>query len=386
MFKVAYFELESQATGPGNSLIVLIDGLPDRYRPVVALPSGQGSMAQQLGRMGVEVFPLESLRIARGRHLASFRQIAHTLVRIIETLWKVIRLLRRLRADLVHVNSSINPWPVLVGRLLSRTQVVCHVREVPKASLLAHRMYYSLLGMLSHHLIAVSIYVRSSLLQCNVPQKRVSVVYNGINTHVFQRSNHDRERLRHLLEVDDGVVLGNVGQLVEWKGQDIILEVLARLLAKHQPVYLVLVGDSLSGDSTFHDFLLRKAENLSCGSRIRALGARNDVPAVMSAFDVFVHLPRDPDPFPRVVLEAMSCSLPVVASEVGGIPEQVVDGECGFLVPPNELDVAEHFLERLVRSQELRREMGARGRVRVLDRFSAARHAREVCQVYDGLL
>lgn len=96
---------------------------------------------------------------------------------------------------------------------------------------------------------------------------------------------------------------------------------------------------------------------------LHPLGFRDDLPAVMKACDVLC-LPSDLEGTPRVVTEAMACGLPVVASDVGGIPEQVADGDSGLLVAPRDDAALVAALERLLADADLRGAMGARGRER----------------------
>lgn len=145
-----------------------------------------------------------------------------------------------------------------------------------------------------------------------------------------------------------------------------------------EPVRLDIYGDgplrrsleararSLGVDAVFHGFV-------------------GDFRAKRSEYDVFV-LPTKGDNLPVAILEAMSAAAPVLATRVGGIPEEVIDGVTGILVPPEDPDALAGAMDRLAGSPELRREMGLSGRRRVAEVFDPDRVAQEMCALYERLL
>jgi glycosyltransferase involved in cell wall biosynthesis len=118
---------------------------------------------------------------------------------------------------------------------------------------------------------------------------------------------------------------------------------------------------------------------------VELLGERDDVPDLLARSDIFA-LSTLSEGMPISVLEAMAAGLPVVATAVGGIPEIVVDGETGVLVPPQDVGALAAALERLLVDTELRRRMGAAGRARAEQLFDVARFRRDHLELYDRLL
>ena len=171
-------------------------------------------------------------------------------------------------------------------------------------------------------------------------------------------------------------VVGTVGRLERQKGMADLLEAFARLPCDLQQVKLWIVGDG-----PLERKLQRKAAELELEDRVRFLGARSDVPALMTRFDLFV-LSSLWEGLPNVVLEAMAARRAVVATKVDGTPEAVTHGWTGVLVPPSNPVVLAQAIERLLRDPALRRKYGEAGRQKLEQRFGLDRMVAETQDMY----
>jgi len=181
--------------------------------------------------------------------------------------------------------------------------------------------------------------------------------------------------------VSDGEVLfGIVGRLVRQKSIDTLLRAFARLReGADAPVKVAIVGEGeLEGD------LRALAGELGIADAVIWAGFRTDIPAVMRSFDVFV-LSSIYEGFGLVLLEAMEASLPIVASGISAIPEIVVEGETGYLVPPQEPEALAGAMGKLL-DRDARRRMGTAGHQRMLTEFVVDRMADETVAVYRRVL
>jgi glycosyltransferase involved in cell wall biosynthesis len=161
---------------------------------------------------------------------------------------------------------------------------------------------------------------------------------------------------------------------------------MAELAAEFPNLVCVLAGGVVRGTESFKAGLDAFVRDAGLGARVRFLGHRTDVPDIVAAFDVAVHASITPEPFGRVLIEAMGLGKPLVASDAGGVPEIVIEGESGCLVPPGDHMAMARALRPLLRSAELRAAMGERGRRRVREHFSVERFAREMEAVYREVL
>jgi glycosyltransferase involved in cell wall biosynthesis len=156
-----------------------------------------------------------------------------------------------------------------------------------------------------------------------------------------------------------------LGQLVERKGLDVLIEAFARIGV---PGELLIAGGDWSARG-YPERLRTLAHELGVSGRIHFENHRQDVGAVLSTADIFV-LPSRSDARPRSIIEAMSLGLPVVASDVGGIPSLVLHGQTGLLVPAEDAGALAAAIAQLIQSPDLRTRMGAAGR----------RHAEQACR------
>ncbi len=175
-----------------------------------------------------------------------------------------------------------------------------------------------------------------------------------------------------------------LGHLSEVKGYPTFVEGAARVARQLEGcVFLAVGGETI--ESGYRAHLERQAAALGLADRIRFLGFRRDVADILRAADVMV-LPSRAEGLPLAVLEAMACGKPVVATPVGGVPEAVLDGVTGFLVPPDDPDALARGLLRLFRDPGLARRMGEAGRRRIEARFSLGRFLAQIHQLYDDVL
>ncbi len=170
-----------------------------------------------------------------------------------------------------------------------------------------------------------------------------------------------------------------VARLCDVKGQRELIRALPRL--ERQDTVVLLAGEDLEAGGAFRRALEQEAEALGVGDRVRFLGYRSDVPALLEAADVFA-LPSWVEGLPLGVLDAMARGKPVVAGAVGGTPELVVDGETGLLVPPRDVDALVRALDELLGDPERARRLGEAGRARALAEFSADAAAERVLRLY----
>jgi glycosyltransferase involved in cell wall biosynthesis len=205
------------------------------------------------------------------------------------------------------------------------------------------------------HVITVSEFIRSQVIDFGVPPDRVTTLHNTMRTS----SAHPgaRARIRAEFGIDPGaVVLAHVGTLLDSKGQVETIDAFAKLAAGHPHMRMLVVGEGAARAQ-----IEARIATHGLRDRITLTGQRSDVPDLLAASDIFAH-PSLRDPFPLAVLEGLAAGLPVLAWADGGIREQIVDGETGFLLPTGDVDALANALSRLVADSALRAHMGEKGR------------------------
>lgn len=313
---------------------------------------------------------LEAMEGIRFVHIATTDRL--------QRLRQTIRLARECRADVVHNHACW--YGVPAGRLAGAKTVetihnMYHWFNGPE------RLGYGITCRAAHRVIAVSDAVRKFTARTMplVRERDLTVVHNGIDLRRFD-GPHDAAgvRARHGMRPGD-VVVGFIGRLAEQKGVEFLLQASADIQTRHPSVKVLIVGDGERRDQ-----LHRLSAELGLRNVIFA-GHQRDVAAYLHALDVFV-LPSLWEGLPVSVLEAMACSLPVVATRVSGTPEVVEEGITGRLVEPRDAAGLLSAITGLVADAGLRRRMGDAGRRRVEREFSAESMLASTEEVYRDLV
>ena len=286
----------------------------------------------------------------------------------------LVRLLREEKPDLVHAHMPISGF---LSRLAAR------IAGVPKVAYTCHGFLFNHrdsslprrgLSLVMEWLAArvTDVFLTVSEAEARDARRlgiarQAQAVRNGRDPAVFRPDPGARQRIRADLGVPaDRVVIIAVSRLVWHKGYPELAAAM-RLVPEAE---LWVVGERLESDRGADMAVLLRSAGL--GDRLRMLGYRSDIPALLAAADLFT-LPSRFEGLPMSVIEAMLTALPVVATNVRGPAEQVIDGQTGFQVPAGDASALGAALSRLVRDADLRARMGWAGRQRALDCYDEAK-------------
>lgn len=207
---------------------------------------------------------------------------------------------------------------------------------------------------------------------------KITVIHNGKDLKKYKPGKFHDEIRGELGIPLETILLGASSQLRDTKGHVYLLDSLALLKKKFPDTCLIIAGRG-----PLMEKLKDKSERLGLRDSVFFLGHRNDVDRVMDSVDIAV-LPSLDEGFPNTVVEYMAMGKPVVATNVGGIPELVLDGETGFLVQPGDAEGLADALERLIKEKDMRERMGISGRKRVEDFFDIEGKVSELEKALSG--
>ena len=371
--RIAFIFNHPYCLGGGEiSFLELIKTLDkNSFQPLVIVPEA-GEIKDQLKLLGFKVLvcPFSRIKYPDPRRLSM-------------QLVNLIKVLKSNNVDLLHVNGSracfYAGW---AGKIL-RIPVVWHVRESQPDIFL----YDALLVGLSDVVVCVSKSVQSKRFSRfgQAFKKKISVVYNGVNTGKFQERNGMRTKIRAKLGVDpDDIFFGLVGNIIPRKAQDFFLRGLAtaketnpNLLAK-----AVIIGRFL--DKKYYQNLQQLVIDLNLQGRVMFQDFSENIIDIFSGLDIFV-LSSKSEGFSRSMLEAMSFGLPIIASKIGEIQEGVGHRLNGILVDFNDVEkMAEGILE-LAGDEKLRKTMGAESRRLAVSQFDLSIHSRAIENIYHNI-
>jgi glycosyltransferase involved in cell wall biosynthesis len=211
-----------------------------------------------------------------------------------------------------------------------------------------------------------------------IDPRRGRTIYPGVAEPDLWARPYDTAAVRRSFgwSADDFVV-GNIGRLTGWKGQDVFLRALAEVRRQAPDVKGLIVGgddEARPGQPSFGDHLVSLARELGLGETVRFTGFRTDIPPLTAALDVLVHSSTDPEPFATTVIEALFAARPVVAMQAGGMPEMVTHGVTGLLAPPRDPPAMAQAILAYYHDRERARQMGLAGQQAVRERLTARHH------------
>jgi glycosyltransferase involved in cell wall biosynthesis len=196
---------------------------------------------------------------------------------------------------------------------------------------------------------------------------KLEVIYCGLDPLTFDSvSASDVDALRPTICASDTFLVGVFGRLAKWKGQHVLLEAVSTIPEAH----VAVVGDAFFLEDEYKAVLLARASQPDLAGRVHFLGFRSDIAPLMKAVDVVAHTSTAPEPFGRVVVEAMLAQKPVVASNAGGVAEIVEDGRSGLLIEAGSHTQLKQALLQLVENPKLRSDLGKTARLTAEQKFS----------------
>ncbi len=360
--------------GTERVLVTLARALPVAEKAICYCPSNHpdppGELVEALRRDGVEV-----LRVSPRATSPLYP-------------WRVARAIGHYRPDVVHFHGTLMG---IVGGLLRGlfprrvvfvyTQHPHHSQDARWLRVLARGTF----GRLDH-VVCVSQAVREDLLAfpgLACLAGRTTVIHNGIDLTAFEEEPSAEEIAAVRGEIGAGEgerVIGSVGLLWRIKGYHVLLPAFARVLASFPRARLALVGRGEQEEE-----LRALARELGVAERVSFLGWRGDVARLLRAFDLYVQ-PSTSEGLPLAPLEAGAVGLPLVATRVGGMPEAVVDGRTGLLVPPEDAKAMAAAMLELLGNPDKARRLGEAARRRVWQEFSAETMAGKHVRLYTALV
>jgi len=310
--------------------------------------------------------------------LSTGRQTARLLVEEFPAALALARVIRRERADVLHLGNGVRAnFDGILAGLLTGTPVICHVKGFEK---------YGARERWAARRTTLICMTRAILDYCHTHGVHAAderIVYDAVD-ETWLTPRRDAASVRRELGIPlEAPCIGLAGNVQEWKGQHVVVEALA-LLADRPDVHCVIAGGVHRAGAQYAATLRDRIEALGLASRVHLTGFRSDIPDVMAAWDVVVHASVRPEPFGRVILEGMLLGKPVIASDAGGVRELITDGETGYLTPPGDAAALAARL-RAVLADPNAAAVGARARAQARERFSLQHHVDSMSAIYEAI-
>lgn len=291
-----------------------------------------------------------------------------------------VRELKRAQTAVFHMHLG---WPLgcrygttaaLLGRVpaVVATAHLCSAIDDVRFSAVKQRLRTAIVDRYVAVSSAMTACLRTTLA---IPEEKIRVIQNGID--IAALGGPSDPALRAVLqEGSNRPLVFTPARLHSQKGHTYLLEAAAQI---PDAVFV------LAGEGEERPRLEEQARRLQIADRVRFLGSRQDIPALMACCDLFV-LPSLYEGLPLSVLEAMAAGRPVVATSVNGTPEAVIDGVTGLLVPPSDAKALSAAICRMLSDRELAARLARNGRAAVIEKFSSDAMVRSTARLYEELL
>ena len=386
-WEILYVEGNDDGTIGGSyfSLLYLVAGLDQtRFTPLVVfasenslLPRFRAAGARTLIVPGTERAPASG---PLGRLLANARNFYRT---YLVQPRRLARILRNERIDLVHLNNSIqrnHAW--MLAARLAGVPCITHERGIKRAFMARDRRLARNLGAV----ICISNAVHENFVAHGLGGLPLVTIFNGLDPAQMLCTRASADVRAEIGVAPDAPLIGIVGNIKPWKGQEVVLRAMGMLREEFPDLACVLIGDTSPDAAAYREQMAALTRELGIPSRVHITGFRSDVANYINALDIQIHASVLPEPFGRVLLEAMALSKPLVASNGGAVPEIVVHEHTGLLFEPGNPTALAAALRRLLADRPRAAAMGAAGHARLLADFSI-RHNSELTQaLYERLL
>ena len=301
---------------------------------------------------------------------------------------KIFMLIKKERFDIVHTHTS---KAGILGRLAAKLAGVPIIIHAPHG----HIFY----GYYNSFLTGIFIIVEKiaaeftdkiiTLTEKGVeehvkfgiaPENKFIAIHSGIRADKFFSEPVDINNKRNQLGIpQNSLLIGTAGRLVPIKGHKYLMQAMSQINKKLNVILLVI------GDGYLRENLEQQAKQSGISNRIKFLGFRNDIAEILSILDIFI-LPSINEGMGRTLVEAMFLSKPIIATNVGGIPDLVKNDKSGILVPPKDPTAIANAIQQLLENKTLAKEMGKTGREIVKNEFTEKTMVEKIDKLYNDLL
>jgi glycosyltransferase involved in cell wall biosynthesis len=372
-----------QSGNLGGAELCLLDiATPYKNSCLVSLfADGSFRKALEQHQIPARVLSTQAIKVRKDSNLlqslTSLRQVVPLIRQVVQLSYAY---------DLIYANTQKALVVGAIASAISRRPLVYHLHDILSPehfSQVNRRLAVFLANQFSSLVIANSKATKTAFIEAGGRSSLIEVVYNGLNPDKYQNLAIDNEQLRQELKLNKKFVIGHFSRLSPWKGQHILLQALT---CCSEDTIAIFVGDALFGEEDYVKEIHQQVIELGLSDRVHFLGFRSDIPQLMTACDVLTHTSTAPEPFGRVIVEAMLCGKPVVASDAGGAVELIEHGKTGWLTPPGDVLKLAETIEYCRIHPEEATAIAHEAKVMASQRFNLLVTNQQISQLLKGVL
>ncbi len=406
--KVLYIESNTDGTVGGShfSLLFLLEGLNKNiYSPVVMFyqehrliprfreAGGRVLLFKKISPFDIsEYFPW--VKTKSGNRIINlfliipcimFQKGINYLKTFVLPTFNCWQILRRENISLIHLNNTLlRPQEWIFASLFTKAGIIAHERGINN-----HFPVQSLFwAYFLKYIICISGAVKTNLLKHGFPEDKLCLIYNGLDPDKFIPTSSRNDMLKNLGIRTECPVVGIVGNIKEWKGQETVIRAMKIVKRSFDNVKCLIIGGIADNgeERSFFKHLQNIIREDGIEETIFFTGERDDIPSVINSLDILIHASLAPEPFGRVILEGMALNKPVISNNIGAGQEIVLDGKTGLIVNSGDSQYLAEAIISLLQNRDKALEMGRNGYERLTEHFHASRYVKQVEDLYSKIL
>lgn len=370
-----------QSGKPGGAELCLIDiAKPYQNNCLVGLfTDGSFKDLLEKNHIPVQVLTNKAIQVKKA---SSLSQGLASITQLAPLITKVVKIARNY--DLIYANTQKALVVGAIASFFSRRPLVFHLHDIlsPEHFSQTNRRIAVTLANRASLVIANSQASKKAFIEAGGKGEITEIVYNGFDPQTYISSESEIQQIRQKLELHDKFIVGHFSRLAPWKGQHILIEALAKCPPE---VAVILVGDALFGEQDYVKQLHQQIDALQLQNRVKFLGFRNDIPLLMAACNLVAHTSTSPEPFGRVIVEAMLSETPVVAAASGGAVELVEPGIDGFLATPGNPQELTEVINTCLQDKKKTAAIAQKARNSASQRFNVVNVNQQIAQLLQEL-
>ncbi|TBX71232.1 glycosyltransferase family 1 protein [Flavobacterium silvisoli] len=385
---ILFLHQSAELYGSDKTILMFISNLDkSKYEPIVILPF-EGPLKDELEKNNIKVIISPVLKLYRKM------MTPKGLVKFFKEYRQGLKQLEELHKQYDFKLVYSHTLAVLIGILFAQKKKIkhlWHVQEILAKPIIINKLFKWILAWNSNHKV---IYDSEETMNFWIEgnQKlaaKSDFIWNGLDvSQKPQYSEQDINAVRkEFLQVSkEQIVIGLVGRINSWKGQQLLLKAFHLIADKFPQTQLVFIGSAPPNQEFFELDLKAKISEFQLNQRVTIIPFREDIWKFWEAIDIAVVPSTEPEPFGMVAIEAMLAKKPVIAANHGGLTEIVLPEETGLLFEPRNSEKLAEALTILISDADKRTSFGLKGRERVHLHFSLEKHVSQFEAVFESLI
>tara|TARA_Y100000814_G_scaffold210583_1_gene156118 strand:- start:891 stop:2069 length:1179 start_codon:yes stop_codon:yes gene_type:complete len=376
--KVLFADPSEVPGGPQQVGVTILQNLSKtKYHLIIGSPLEDHPLAKSVSfRYSPEIY-----NIGRPKNIKEFLNV---LIRFPLNVISLCKFIKRHNINLIHSNNEICFTSLLAAQITGTPHII-HVHGLGFSNSAFRFIFGKILDLSCDKIIAVSNAVATKLSEVGVENKKVVISYNGVDTNLFKPTKKTKYAHTEFGISKDASIIAMISALDPRKGHTLLIKAAQNVIKHDVDTHFLIVGDHPKNQTKYKNHLIKLVDELGLNDHITFTGYQNDIHKILNSIELLIQ-PSVTDAGPLVPLESMSCGIPVIATDVGGNPEEILHGHTGLIIPPDDPLVLSQSIVKLLQDKDLMLKMRHNARKWTKTKFDSRLLTDTIENIYDEIL